>query len=203
MNAVRKLTRESLAPRAAQYDASASHPTENWHDLREHGLLALTIPRAYGELELDPLTYIMVMEEIAKGCANTAMTLHMHCSVLSFIKEMGTPEQRSKLYREVVEEGKLFGSWGSEPPVSLGRNLLVETSIKPADGGYLVSGVKHFCTMAGAASYYMTWCALNGSEDMDTGLVMALVPADSEGLTVVGGWDCDDGSGPSRLGPDP
>ena len=181
LDAVRKLTRESLAPRAALYDASASHPKENWGDLREHGLLALTIPRAHGGLELDPLTYIMVLEEIAKGCANTAMTLHMHCSVQRFIKEMGTQEQRATLFREVVEDGKLFGSWGSEPPVSLGRNLLVETSIEPMDGGYIINGVKHFCTMAGAASYYMTWCALSVSGDMNTSLVMAFVPANSPG----------------------
>ena len=78
---VAQLTRDRLAPRAAHYDAAGVHPVESWQDLAAAGFLAMTIPREYGGLELDMPTYIGAIETIAQGCANTAMTVHMHSTV--------------------------------------------------------------------------------------------------------------------------
>ena len=86
---VRELTRECLAPRATGYDEGAINPTENWRDLWEHGLLAMSVPKEYGGMELDNLTYVMVLEEIAKGCTNTSMTVHMHSFVQALYSDVG------------------------------------------------------------------------------------------------------------------
>ena len=120
---VRLLTQEKLAPRSSQYDEEAIHPKENWEDLFDHGLLAMSIPEDYGGMGLDPLSYVMVLEEIAKGCSSTSMTLHMHSTVLRFIAALASPQQKARFYTEVVDGGKMFGSWGSEPNVRLGRNI--------------------------------------------------------------------------------
>src|SRR5689334_23892521 len=83
----------------------------------------------------------------------------------------------------------MFGSWGSEPAVSLSRTLLMETAIRTSGDGLVVDGVKHFCTMALGASVYMVWCALDGETDMGKALCLALVPADAPGLATDGKWD--------------
>lgn len=189
LDRVEQLTRERLAPRAAHYDREIRHPVENWQDLWREGFLALQVPRAYGGLEVDPLTYVAAIDLIARGCASTAMTMHMHSVVTQFIATLGTPDQQARYFPEVVERGKLFGSWGSEPQVSLTRTFLVETTIRPKDGGYLVGGTKHFCTMAGAASYYMVWSALEGRPDMSQALLLALIPAENPGVDIFGDWD--------------
>ncbi len=133
--------------------------------------------------------YVRVLEEVAKGCINTSMTLHMHSTVMKFIAALATPEQKKRLYPEVLDGGKIFASWASEAAVSLGRSFLIETTIKPTDGGYLINGAKHFCTMAGAAAYYMAWGALHGVKDMGAALMLALVPADTDGVRVTSDWN--------------
>ena len=45
---VSELARERFAPRAERYDSEASFPFENYQDLREAGLLGLTVPAEYG-----------------------------------------------------------------------------------------------------------------------------------------------------------
>src|SRR5205814_6362704 len=90
---------------------------------------------------------------------------------------------------EVVRFGKLFGSWGSEPAVSLSRTFLMETAIRRNGDDWVIDGVKHFCTMALGAAYYMVWCALDGEADMGKALLQALVPADTPGLASDGRWD--------------
>lgn len=182
-----RLAADSLGPRAVQYDASASHPLENWADLRAHGLLRATVPPEHGGLGLDSATYIRMIERLARGCASTAMTTNMHSIVLRVIEALGTGEQKATIYRQVVEDGALVCSFGSEPDVrpSTGTRL---TLVSPVAGGFVVNGRKHFGTMAGAASYYMVHCTMKGISGMD-GYQLVLVPADSKGLTIEGGWD--------------
>src|SRR6266542_7076988 len=81
---VDRLTRERIAPRAAEYDQAGQNPVESWRDLAREGFLASAIPAAYGGLGLDMSAYIAVIRTIARGCASTAMTVHMHSTVLRF-----------------------------------------------------------------------------------------------------------------------
>src|SRR6266850_7916131 len=177
------LTREKIAPRAAMYDREGKNPVESWSDLQREGYLACAVPTAYGGMGLDMATYIAVIRVIARGCANTAMTVHMHSTVMRFIDALGTDAQKRRYFAEVVEHGRLFGSWGSEPAVSLSRSFLMETAIREAGDAWIVDGVKHFCTMALGASHYMVWCALEGGTDMAKSLQLVLVNADAPGIT--------------------
>ncbi len=187
---VAQLTRERIAPRAAEYDQAGQNPVESWRDLWREGTLAAAIPRAWGGLGLDMPTYVAVIRTIAQGCASTAMTLHMHSTVMRFIDALGTDPQKRRYFDAVVRSGRLFGSWGSEPAVSLSRTFLMETAIRRADGdGWIIDGVKHFCTMALGASYYMVWCALDGEADMGKALLLALVPAEAPGIATDGKWN--------------
>jgi alkylation response protein AidB-like acyl-CoA dehydrogenase len=128
-----RLAREKLAPRAAEYDRDAKNPLDSWRDLWRDGLLATAIPSAYGGLGLDMPSYVGVIRELARGCASTAMTVHMHSTVMRFIDALATDDQKRRFYAEVVAHGKLFGSWGSEPAVSLSRTFLMETAIRAVD----------------------------------------------------------------------
>ena len=184
-----RLTREKIGPRAAQYDREAVNPVESWRDLWGEGLLAMAVPRQHGGLGLAMPTYVEVLRVIARGCASTAMTLHMHSTVMRFIDALASDDQKRRYYADVTGGGKLFGSWGSEPAQSLSRTLQFETSIRPHDGGWVIDGIKHFCTMTHGAAYYMVWCALEGLSDMGKAMVVALVPADTPGIATDGRWD--------------
>jgi len=186
---VSRLTREHIAPRAAEYDAAGTNPIDSWRVLGRDGFLASCIPTAYGGLDLDMPTYIGVIRTIARGCANTAMTVHMHSTVMRFIDALGTDAQKRRYFAEVVEHGRLFGSWGSEPAVSLSRSFLMETVVRQDRDAYVVDGVKHFCTMALGASHYMVWCALEGGTDMGKALLQVLVPANAPGIATDGKWN--------------
>lgn len=184
-----RLARECLAPRAARYDREATNPVESWQDVWRAGLLGMAIPTAWGGLGLDMPTYIEVLRTIAQGCASTAMTVHMHSTVMRFIETLGTEAQKRRYFAEVLDHGRLFGSWGSEPAVSLSRTFLVETTIRRQGEEWVIDGTKHFCTMARGAAYYMVWCAVDGESDMGKALLQALVPADTPGIATDGVWD--------------
>ncbi len=189
VNRARQVTQKSIAPRASKYDAEILSPLESWHDLWRADLLGMTIPREYGGRDVDALTYVMALEEIAQGCTNTAMTLHMHNTVQQFISHLCIPEQKARFYPEVVQGGKLFGSWAAERGTSFTRHPFVTVGVHRDGDGFRIRGQKTFCTMAGAASYYMVWCTAEGSDDMLHNMTLAVVPADTPGMTVVSEWN--------------
>jgi alkylation response protein AidB-like acyl-CoA dehydrogenase len=181
------LAHDSLAKRAAMYDHAGTYPRESWHELWQHGFLAAAVPAKYGGLGLDMLSYVLMLEQLAQGCTNSTMTLHMHSVVQMYIDALATDEQKARFYPEVVDQGKLFGSWGSEPDRRGGASV-GGTAIAPVNGGYVIEGEKHFCTMAGAAHRYMVHCAMQGIVSPQN-LQLALVPHDHPGLTIAGEWD--------------
>ena len=183
-----RIAHEFLAPRAAEVDASGTNPKESWHDVWQNGLLTIGIPKKYGGHELDMLTYVMVIEKLAGGCTNTGMTVHMHSTVMRFIDALGTDKQKAMYYPEIVEDGKLFGSWGSEPQTR-GGSAFRHTTITPDGDGYVLNGEKNFCTMSGGAHRYMIHCNAQNTPDPIGSQVLALIPNDVAGLSQMDDWN--------------
>ena len=121
-----RLGREKFAPRAERHDREASFPFDNYADLRDAGLLAICVPRAYGGEGADFATYVMVAAEIGRWCGSTALSYNMHvCSCMwsGFIADAldMTPEQRADHeriraihYARIVGEGRIYSQPFSE-----------------------------------------------------------------------------------------
>ncbi|MBM3926260.1 MAG: acyl-CoA dehydrogenase [SAR202 cluster bacterium] len=182
-----KVGRECLGPRAAQVDAEGKHPVEGWRDVWKNGLLAMSAPKEYGGLGLDVLGTTMVLEKLAIGCPNTAISFNMHTVVLRYIGALGSHEQKKRYFSEVVDHGKLIGSWGSEPGRHGGAGM-VQTTIERVKGGYVINGLKHFCTMAGACQYAMIHCNFKNPKN-ERQILMAVIPTNTPGVTLSGDWN--------------
>lgn len=184
-----QLSREKFAPLAKAIDEEARFPTENYADLAESGLLALSVPKEYGGIGADSLTYVTILSKISKGCAATGLTFNMHSAVVDFMLQIASPEQRERYFRAVVEDGAIFSSITSEPGSSFRDKLAVRTAIKKDGEGYRIEGRKHFCSLSTGATYYFTWSYLEGAKDIKEGLLNVMVPSDREGIEIIEDWD--------------
>lgn len=185
---VRALVRRSIAPRAAGYDQDGRFPRENFADLHAAGLLGLLIPEAYGGLEADMLTYTLVIEELAKGCGSTALIFAMHCGATRAIALGGTASQKSTYLSAVTEQGKLF-AWGFSEPGSGGNILRPQLVAKQLDGGYLLNGVKAFCTGAGHVDYYLINTQTEDAAQFMQSQNFFVIDATTENIHVEETWD--------------
>jgi alkylation response protein AidB-like acyl-CoA dehydrogenase len=185
-----RLAREQVAPRAARYDREAELPAEDYEDLRANGLTAMNVPRSYGGLGLDqePLTYALVLKNIAHANGSTALTLNMHSSICYFLTQLASPQQQRFYFGEVVEQGKLFASTSSEPGTSFRGTVLMDATAEPVDGGYRVNALKHFASLSTHADYYWTWATPPGQPFGKAVLFMG-IPSDSAGVEILRTWD--------------
>ena len=194
---------ERFASRAARHDRDASFPTENYHDLRDAGLLAICIPLRHGGLEADYRSYVLAAAEVARSCGATALTWNMHvCSTLwtgSLADDLemdattrAEHERRRALhFRRIVAEGAIYAQPFSEGNASAVGAIPFGTVAKPVDGGWLVTGRKVFASLSGHADYYGVLCTeRTGDESASRRNTLYLaIPAHAEGVAVVGDWD--------------
>ena len=185
----RGLARENFAPRAAQVDAEAVFPIENFRDLHAAGLLGLTIPTRYGGLGGDPPTWVRCLKEIARGCSATGLTFNMHATVITTLDTLATPEQKKRYFGEVLREGKLIASITSEPEGGFRDRFALQTTFRPVAGGYRIDGVKHFCSLGDAADYYFVTGLLEGATSAHTGVLSAMLARETSGVSVEGAWN--------------
>src|SRR5687768_14432355 len=113
---MRKLVRENFAPRAADYDLTATFPREDFDDLFRAGLNAPAVPKEYGGLGLGPysgevLTLWMMTKEIAKADLSLARCWEGHVNSLVLLDGMAGEEQRTRWFKAVVEQGDIGVAW--------------------------------------------------------------------------------------------
>ncbi|MDE2843757.1 MAG: acyl-CoA/acyl-ACP dehydrogenase [Chloroflexota bacterium] len=184
------MARENFAPRAAAFDSESSFPFDNYQDLHQADLIGLTVPREHGGAGVDPVTYVLALLEIAKGCPATALTFNMHANVIININQLASPEQKRRYFREVVEEGKLFATVMSEPESSFRDLFVLRTRFTPTEGdNFRVQGLKHFCSLGDAADRYFVTGLREGSATAEEGIMAALVPRSDEGITLERPWN--------------
>jgi alkylation response protein AidB-like acyl-CoA dehydrogenase len=189
-----------FATRAAEYDRTATFPVADFDDLREAGLLGVMVPREYGGMGADFLTYTKMLEQIGIGHAATGLTFNMHNIVTGGVAEMdldAIPGRRGQamkefaewLFDQAVNGKKLFASATTEPGVGAKYSQL-QTTYERVDGGYVLNGVKSFVSMAGYADYYVVAAR---AKEQTAGAVPTLsyfaVPNGAEGIEIEEVWD--------------
>jgi hypothetical protein len=184
-----ELARTRFAPRAARHDAESSFPYENYRDLHEARLLALTVPVRHGGVGADPVAYAHAMRELARGCSATALTFNMHSTVTTFIDALGTDAQRRRWFADIVEHGRLIASITSEPEQSFRDKFVLNTVFRRAEGGWRVAGVKQFCSLGDAADYYFVTGVVEGAASAKEGVISAMIPRSDAGVKIEGVWN--------------
>jgi alkylation response protein AidB-like acyl-CoA dehydrogenase len=180
-----------FAARAAEHDRDASDPLENYAALRHAGFYGLNVPADLGGSGIGLVEWSLAAEELAQGCASTALSFNMHLSVVGPIMESPLVERATKerLAKMVVHEGKLIGGNFSEPTTSgLVGTAVPLTRARRADGGYRITGRKAFASMIAAADYVMVM-AYPDEATSPTAAMLLLVPPDAPGRRVDKVWD--------------
>ncbi|MFH0943936.1 MAG: acyl-CoA dehydrogenase [Planctomycetota bacterium] len=146
---VRRFAKEQVAPRAMEMDRTSTFDMSLWSQMRELGLCGIPISEELGGAGLDGLSYILAVEELARVCGSTALTLAAHVSLGLFpIDHGGTEEQRRKWVPDLAS-GEKIGSFGlTEPNAGSDAGGTETTAVKKGDR-WVLNGTKVFITNAG------------------------------------------------------
>ncbi len=148
---VAEFSDEVLAPRARELDESGEFPWDNFKAMAELGLTGIHIPEEYGGMGMDLTAFAIAMEEIARGCGSTALTLAAHLSLCCYpIYRFGTEEQKQK-YLPKLCSGEWLGAFGLSEPQAGSDAAATQTRAVREGDYYVINGTKMWMTNGGNA----------------------------------------------------
>lgn len=157
---VRRFTKEKVAPYAAIIDRERRPPLEACAASIELGLPGLPYPERLGGQDGDMFTQCIVMEEIAKVCASTALSISSSW-ILMAIVDFGSEAQQREILPEIVS-GKARCAWGLTEPKGGSDLMATTTEAKKTADGWVINGTKRFISNGGWAEWYMIFARTSG-----------------------------------------
>ncbi len=151
---VRDFARERIEPVARELDERSEFPWENVKAMAERGWLGVPIPTELGGMGRDYLSYILVVEELAKFDASHSITVSAHTTLgTSPILHFGTEDQKRRFIPPLAS-GEVLGGFGlTEPGAGSDASGTRTRAVREGDG-YRVNGAKIFITHAGVGEIF-------------------------------------------------
>jgi alkylation response protein AidB-like acyl-CoA dehydrogenase len=178
---VRKWVEDVVVPPAIENDRLERFPEEALEGLKDLGLLGLTIPEQYGGGEADPFSYVLTIEELARGDANVRSIVSVHLGLVAgSVSRWGTDEQKQR-WLPAMAAGETLGCFGlTEPDAGSDPASLRSTAVKNSNG-YLLNGRKIFITNGTIAGLALVMARTGGPGAK--GVSAFLVPTDTPGFS--------------------
>ena len=179
---IEQFAREIVAPRAAAIDKSGEFPTDVMHAAAGHGLLGVTIPKAWGGAGRDYVSYALAIEAIAKASATVAVSLSVTNSLVGeLIAHAGRDQQRERWLRPLASGGAIGAFALSEPDAGTDAANQQTTAVRAGDG-YRIRGRKVWVANAEEAAVAIVFaCTRPGLRGQ--GITAFLVPMNTPGIT--------------------
>jgi alkylation response protein AidB-like acyl-CoA dehydrogenase len=180
---VRTLARERFAPGAAKADRDRRPPVENLRVLAEHGYTGLFIHSAYGGAGLGLMENVLVAEELARACANTAMLFSCTDGATPrALHGLGSAEIKQRYLPRIVR-AEMLTAWSmSEANAGSDVGHVQCRAVREGDE-IVIRGSKLWCTAAQVADLFLVLVRLSAEPGM-RGVGAVLVERGTPGLSV-------------------
>lgn len=181
---VRDLARKEFLPRAAKLDETGEFPRENFQKLASLGLTGIPIPEEYGGAGADTLSMAIALEEIAKACGSTCLTLAAHTSLGTMPIFLFGSEELKRRYVPPNARGETIGAYGLTEPGAGSDSGGTQTTAVSVPGGWKINGSKIFMTNASVCGV-MTITAVTDREAEKHSRISAFVlDPKTKGVTI-------------------
>lgn len=168
---------EQLRDTAAQRDRSGGHPAKEKELLREAGLLGWSIPARFGGTERSWTDVYRLVRRVAEVDSALAHLLAFHHLQVATVLIYAS-ESQQRLWLSETSERRLW--WGNAM-----NPLDTRLQAESAGGGYLLNGVKGYCSGTRGSQ----WMTLSAQDAASGKVLLAVLPTGREGIEVRDDWD--------------
>ena len=169
-----------LAKGAAERDRERILPYEEMELVSDAGLLAVTVPKAYGGAEVRSETVARVIAALSRADGSIGQIPQNHFFMLEGLRLEGSEEQKRFFYGRVLA-GERLGNALSETGTKTAHDHA--TRLTRDESIYRLNGRKFYST----GVLFAHWVAVVAN-DKDNVSRIAFVPRDTDGITIVDDW---------------
>jgi acyl-CoA dehydrogenase len=184
IDTVRRFVSERLRPLEAQVAEEDAMPQDVVEEMKALGLFGLSIPEAYGGLELTMEEECLVVIELGRTSPAFRSTFGTNVGIGSQALVMfGTEDQKQK-YLPGIASGEIITSFALTEPEAGSDSAAVQTRAIRDGDHYVLNGAKRYITNANKADLFTVMARSDPSKPGAGGVSAFLVPRDLPGLSV-------------------
>jgi butyryl-CoA dehydrogenase len=180
---VRQFMEAELRPVVRQNDRDEIFPAEQIRKLGEMGCCGMCVPEEWGGAGMSTVSYAVMLEEVARVCAATAVTLSVTNSVVAMpLYKHGTDAQREK-YLKKLARGEMIGAFCLTEPQAGSDAAAIQARAVKQGNVYKLSGTKSWVSSAGQAGVYLVFAKTDPAAG-SRGVSAFLVEPDMPGFRI-------------------
>ncbi|MHB8529605.1 MAG: acyl-CoA dehydrogenase family protein [Caulobacteraceae bacterium] len=184
LETVRRFVAERLRPLEATVAEDDAIPDPIIAEMRALGLYGLSIPEAYGGLDLSMEDECRVAMELGRTSPAFRSAFGTNVGIGSQgLVMFGTDEQKAK-WLPGIASGEIVTSFALTEPEAGSDSAAVQTRAERDGGVYVLNGAKRFITNANKAALFTVMARTDPAIKGGGGVSAFLVPRDLPGLTV-------------------
>jgi len=182
---VHEFARDVIRPAAAEYDENEETPWPIMKQAHALGLDTYAYSEDYGGGGVtDPVTQMIVTEEMAWGCAGIATAINATSLCATAIQQVGTPDQKAKYMPMFCDPNQVvLGAMGLTEADAGSDVAALRTLAKRVEGGYLLNGSKRFISNGGIADVHVIFATTDPTAGW-AGIQAFVVDKGNPGLTM-------------------
>ena len=183
----REFAERVVRPLAADIDAKAKIPDTVVRGLGELGLLAVNVSPDVGGAGAGAVAYALAVQEIARACASSAVTMSVTNMVGEAITHFGTQAQARHYVSDLARGDAGLGCFAlSEAEAGSDPGAMTTTARRDGSHGgeWVLDGAKQWISGGSAARVFIVWARTRPIEAASKGISCFLVDGNAAGLRV-------------------
>jgi butyryl-CoA dehydrogenase len=154
---VRQFMETEMRPILREYEREGKFPAEQIRKLGELGCCGMLVPEEWGGAGTDTISYALMLEEVARVCASTAVALSVTNSVVGVpVWKFGSESQKKK-YLMPLSRGEILGAFCLTEPQAGSDAAGIQTRAVREGDNYLLNGTKAWVTNGGVSGVYLVF----------------------------------------------
>ena len=180
---VRDFAEKELEPIAAEIDDEARFPAEGFSKAAGLGLTGIGYPEEYGGSGGGAVEQAIVFEELARGCAATAVVIIASNELTGHPIYVHGNEEQQQQYLVPLLKGEKLGAFGLTEAGAGSDVASVAMTAKQESGGYVLNGNKLFITNGAEADVIVAFATVDRSQGY-RGVTAFIVEKGTPGFSV-------------------
>jgi butyryl-CoA dehydrogenase len=180
---VRQFMETEMRPVLKRYEREEIFPSKELARLGKMGCCGMLIPEEWGGAGMDTVSYALMLEEVARVCASTAVTLSVTNSVVAMpLWKHGNDAQREKYLRRLAS-GEMLGCFCLTEPQAGSDAAGLQCRAMKDGRNYLLNGTKSWVTNGGEAGIYLVFAKTEPTAGAK-GVTAFLVEPEFQGMRI-------------------
>jgi len=167
LQSVREIVQREIKPQAATVDETGEFPWNAVRVFAKNDILNSLLPRKYGGVEVSYFTFCMILEEIAKVCASSALVVITQAEGTLPIVYGGDEHLKERYLRRLAGDSQVLAALGTPEPTDGSEILPLKTEAVLRGGKYIVNGEKCLMKNGSIADFLVLYAYTDPSKGND------------------------------------